>query len=36
MYNTDLPNRAELPSNKQLLRSTIVASIVAAVLLSSL
>lgn len=33
MYNTDLPNRAELPSNKQLLRSTIVAIIVAAVLL---
>ncbi len=33
MYNTDLPNRAELPSNKQLLRSTITAIIVAAVLL---
>jgi hypothetical protein len=33
MYNTDLPNRAELPSNKQLLRSTIIAIIVAAVLL---
>lgn len=33
MYNTDLPNRAELPSNKQLLRSTVIAIIVAAVLL---
>ncbi len=33
MYNTDLPNRAELPSNKQLLRSTIIAIIAAAVLL---
>jgi hypothetical protein len=33
MYNSDLPNRAELPSSKQLLRSTIIAIIVAAVLL---
>lgn len=33
MYNTDLPNRAELPSSRQLLRSTIIAIIVAAVLL---
>ena len=33
MYNTDLPNRAELPSGKQLLRSTIIAVIIAAVLL---
>ncbi len=33
MYNTDLPNRAELPSSKQLLRSTLIAIIVAAVLL---
>ena len=33
MYNTDLPNRAELPSNKQLIRSTIIALIVATVLL---
>ncbi|MEJ7847562.1 MAG: hypothetical protein WKF92_05690 [Pyrinomonadaceae bacterium] len=33
MYNTDLPNRAELPSSKQLLRSTIIAAIIAAVLL---
>ncbi len=33
MYNTDLPNRAELPSSKQLLRSTVIAIIIAAVLL---
>ncbi len=33
MYNSDLPNRAELPSSKQLLRSTIIAILVAAVLL---
>lgn len=33
MYNNDLPNRAELPSSKQLLRSTLIAIIVAAVLL---
>ncbi|MDQ3748156.1 MAG: transmembrane anchor protein [Acidobacteriota bacterium] len=33
MYNTDLPNRAELPSSKQLLRSTLIAIIAAAVLL---
>ncbi len=33
MYNTDLPNRAELPSSRQLLRSTIIAIVVAAVLL---
>lgn len=33
MYNTDLPNQNELPSNRQLLRSTIIALIVAAVLL---
>ena len=33
MYNTDLPNRAELPTSRQLLRSTLVAIIVAAVLL---
>jgi hypothetical protein len=33
MYNTELPNRVELPSSKQLLRSTIIAIIVAAVLL---
>jgi hypothetical protein len=33
MYNTDLPNQNELPSSQQLLRSTIIALIVAAVLL---
>lgn len=33
MYNSDLPTRAELPSSKQLLRSTIIAVIVATVLL---
>lgn len=33
MYNTDLPNRIELPSSKQLLRSTIIAIIIAAVVL---
>jgi hypothetical protein len=30
MYNSDLPARAELPSSKQLLRSTIVAIVVPA------
>jgi hypothetical protein len=33
MYNTEIPNPNELPSNQQLLRSTIIALIVAAVLL---
>ncbi len=33
MYNSDLPNRAELPSSMQLLRSTIIAILVATVLL---
>ncbi|MBA3515571.1 MAG: transmembrane anchor protein [Pyrinomonadaceae bacterium] len=33
MYNNDLPTRAELPSSKQLLRSTLIAIIVATVLL---
>lgn len=33
MYNSDLPTRAELPSSKQLLRSTVIAIVVAAVLL---
>lgn len=33
MYNTDLPNRAELPSSKQLLRSTVIAAVAAAVIL---
>jgi hypothetical protein len=35
MYNTDLPNRDELPSSKQLLRSTIIALVLAAVLLAT-
>lgn len=33
MYNTDIPSRAELPTTKQLLRSTIIALIVALVIL---
>lgn len=33
MYNSDLPTRAELPSSKQLLRSTVIALIVATILL---
>lgn len=33
MYNTDLPNRADLPSSKQLLKSTALAAAVAATLL---
>ncbi len=33
MYNTDFPTRAELPSSQQLLRSTIIAIIIAVVLL---
>ena len=33
MYNTDLPARADLPSNGQLLRSTAIALVTAAVLL---
>ena len=33
MYNSDLPTRAELPSSKQLLRSTVIALIVATALL---
>lgn len=33
MYNTDMPSRAELPSSEQLIRSTIAAIVVAAVLL---
>lgn len=33
MYNTDLPTRAELPSSGQLLRSTLIAAGIAAVLL---
>lgn len=33
MYNTDIPNREELPSTAKLIRSTIIAAIVAVVLL---
>lgn len=33
MYNTDMPTRAELPSTGKLLRSTIIAALVAAALL---
>lgn len=33
MYNTDIPTRAELPTSKQLLRSTIIAIIAAAAIL---
>lgn len=33
MYNTDLPTRAELPSSKQLFRSTAVAAVAAAAIL---
>jgi len=33
MYNTDIPSRAELPSTRQLVRSTIIAAISAVVLL---
>ncbi len=33
MYNSDLPSRADLPSTKQLVRSTIIAAVVAAVIL---
>ena len=33
MYNAELPNRSELPSSKQLLVSTVIAIIIAAVLL---
>jgi len=33
MYNTDMPNREELPSTAKLIRSTIIAAIVALVLL---
>jgi hypothetical protein len=33
MYNTELPTRAELPSSKQLIRSTLIAAVTAGVLL---
>lgn len=35
MYNTDMPTRAELPTSAQLLRSTLIAFVTAAVLLVS-
>lgn len=33
MFNADIPSRAELPSSKQLLRSTVIAAVTAAALL---
>jgi len=33
MYNTDMPTRAELPTTRQLLRSTLIAGVTASVLL---
>jgi hypothetical protein len=33
MYNSDMPNRADLPTTGQLLRSTVLAAFTAAVLL---
>lgn len=36
MYNTDIPSRAELPSTRQLVRSTIIAAVSAVVLLYTL
>ena len=36
MYNTDLPTRAELPSSKQLVRSTAIAVVAAAAILKAL
>ena len=36
MYNTDLPNRAELPSSRQLLRSTAIALVAAGALLTAI
>lgn len=35
MYNNDLPKRSDLPSSKQLLRSTLIAAVVACVLLAT-
>lgn len=35
MYNTELPTHAELPSSQQLLRSTLIAAVVAGVLLTT-
>ncbi len=36
MYNSDTPSRAELPTSRQLLRSTIIAAVVAAVILATI
>ncbi len=36
MYNSDTPPRAELPTSRQLLRSTIIAVVVAAVILATI
>lgn len=36
MYNTDLPNRAELPSSRQLIRSTAIALVAAGALLTAI
>ena len=33
MYNTDIPTRAELPTSRQLLRSTVIAVVAAAAIL---
>ena len=33
MYNSDLPSRADLPTTQQLIRSTVIAAVVAAVIL---
>ena len=35
MYNTDLPSRAELPSSRQLIRSTLLAAVAASTLLTT-
>ncbi|WP_296912571.1 transmembrane anchor protein [Polaromonas sp.] len=35
MYNTDLPSRAELPSSRQLIRSTLFAAVAASTLLTT-
>ncbi len=35
MYNSDIPSRAELPSSRQLIRSTLIAALSAVVLLST-
>ncbi|WP_029309662.1 hypothetical protein [Cupriavidus metallidurans] len=35
MYNTELPTRAELPSSRQLIRSTLIAAVAAGVLLTT-